>query len=77
MLKKASPVLANHRLISKLAFISNILNRADVKELTNHLQMNGIFKEIQSGFRIDSGLNSMLVLLDFSAVFGVFFTHQG
>ena len=54
LLKKPSldpAVLANYRPISNLPFISNILERVVVKQLTDHLQRNGLFEEFQSGFR--------------------------
>ena len=54
LLKKPSldsGVLANYRPISNLLFISKILERLVMSQLTDHLKSNSLFEVFQSGFR--------------------------
>ena len=53
--------LANYRPISKLSFMSKILEKAALKQLVDHMQTNSLHDELQCRFRIHHSAEAALI----------------
>ena len=52
--------MLNYRLISKLPFLSKIIDKVVDKQVCDHLHYNDLFEEFQSGFRAHHSTESAL-----------------